>query len=67
MNVRFISIEVSIVRAAVSVMHTDGLFFGKHAASMRHDTRLMQSGLSVDEQRVAISQVTVHDLLAYIE
>ena len=53
-NVHFIAIEIGVVSATVSVVHSDGLFLGKNTCNMRHDRWLMKSWLSVYQKDVTV-------------
>ena len=55
MDVHLVTVEVSVVGAAVGVVHADRLLFGQNLRKMRHHTRLMQRGLSVDQQDITIA------------
>jgi hypothetical protein len=48
MDVHLVSIEVSIVRLTVGIVHSECLFFGQHSSDMSHDRAFMKSRLSVD-------------------
>jgi len=48
MDVHLISIEISVVSFAVSIVHADGLLLGEDTCEMRHDTGFMESGLTVN-------------------
>ena len=48
-DIHLVSIKVSIVRAAVSVVHANGLLLWQDLGQMRHHGRLVQGWLAVYE------------------
>ena len=64
MDIHLVSIKVSIVRAAISVVHANGLLFWQDFCQVRHHRWLVQGWLTIHEQHVAIAEVSMHYLLA---
>lgn len=58
-TVDLVSVEVGIVGVAVGVMHPDGLvaWVAKHANAMGHDSRLVESRLTVHEHTVPVVEM----------
>lgn len=54
-QIHFIPIEISIVSAAIAVVHSDCLLFRQYPGLMSHYGWFVQSGLSVYEQNVPIN------------
>ena len=67
MDVHLIAIEVSVIGAAVSVVHPDCLLLGQDFSEMRHHTWFMEGWLSVHEQDITVAQMSVHDFLTNSE
>ena len=67
MDIHLITVKVSIVSAAIGIMHADRLLFGQNLRKMRHHTRLMQSWLSVNQQDITIAQMSMDNFLAYLK
>ena len=67
MNVHFIAIKVSIIRATISVVHADRLLFGEDLCQMSHHAWLMESWLSIDKEDIAVCEVPVHNFLPELE
>ena len=59
--VHFVTVEVSVVRVAVGVVHAQRLLLDErqHARLVRHNGRFVQRGLSVHEHHVAVDEVAV--------
>lgn len=66
-NVHLVPVKISVVGVAVGVVHSDGLLLWQYAASMSHDTGLVQGGLSIHEQWVVVREVAVHDFSADVQ
>lgn len=51
------------LHAPVGVMHPDGLFAVKHLGLVTHHTGLVQRGLSVQNEDIAVAQMAIHFLV----
>ena len=67
MDVHLITIEVSIVRAAVSIVHPNSLLFLQDLGQVSHHGGLVKRGLSVDKKDVTVAKMPVNDLLSDLE
>jgi hypothetical protein len=48
-DVHFITIEVSVVGIAISVMHAESLLLWQNTGNMSHNTGFMESRLAIDK------------------
>ena len=67
MNIHFITIKVSIISAAVSVVHADCLLFRQDLCQVGHHARLVQSWLSIDKKDIAVCEMPVNNFFAELE
>ena len=67
MDVHLVAIKVSIVCAAVGIVHPNCLLFWQNLCQVSHHTRLVQGWLSVDQEDVAIGEVPVDNFLPDLE
>ena len=67
MDVHLITIEVSIVRAAVSIVHPNSLLFLQDLGQVSHHGGFVKRGLSVHEKDVTVAKMPVNDLLSDLE
>mmetsp|Transcript_54890 Transcript_54890/g.95990 ORF Transcript_54890/g.95990 Transcript_54890/m.95990 type:complete len:233 (+) Transcript_54890:976-1674(+) len=60
--IHLVTIEIGVVSVAVGIVHAQGLLLhvAQHARLVCHDSRLVQCGLAVHQQHIAIDQVSVH-------
>lgn len=68
MHVHLVSIKVCIVGIAIGIVHADSLFASQDLGSMTHHTGFVERRLSVEDEDVAIIEVTVDfaiDLLRF--
>lgn len=61
-TVDLIAVKVGVVRIAVSVVHAHRLLLDvcEDPGLVSHDTGLVQGGLAVDQEHIAINEVTIH-------
>lgn len=52
-QVHFISIEISIIGIAVSIVHSNSLFFGQNTSNVSHNWGFMKSRLTVDQKDIS--------------
>ena len=67
MQVHLITIEIGIVCITVGIMHTNSLFFGQDSCNMSHNTRFVQSWLSVYQKDIPIMHVAINYLSSHSE
>ena len=59
-EIDFVSIEIGIERVTVRIMHANSFLCVQNSNEHRHNTGLVESGLTVDQQRVSVADVTHH-------
>ena len=61
MKIHLISIEVGIVRRTDTFIETKGAV-GQHLSLVAHDGKFMQRRLTVEENNIAIYQMTLNEI-----
>lgn len=65
-DIHLVTIEIGVIGWAICVVKPQGLFLWQDSCYMGHHRWLVQSWLSVDNQNIAVGQVTVHNFAAYL-
>lgn len=60
MSIHLVTVKIGVVRLAIRVVQTQGLLALQYPGRVRHDTRLVERRLTVQQHYVAVAQVSVH-------
>lgn len=60
MHIHLVTVEVGIVRVAIGVVHANRFLTAQHFDTVTHHTRFVQRRLTIENDNVAVHQVTVH-------
>jgi hypothetical protein len=62
MKVHLIAIEICVVCVAVRVVHANSLLLWQNSCNVRHNTRLMKRGLSVNKEDITVVHMSIDNL-----